>query len=270
MDALLLLQERYGAGWCLRLLNQWQERMKDSCGRYRSDCISAKATETFTHRAVAAGLDMESVDNVVSCAVNAHIRSDKLPYGSASPEALRQSLPARVANVGALLRAAFLLANADTGKVLANHIIATPSHYPLTACAELLISLRKGATPQTHQATINILLNYATKEIDRILAKGEKRADDWSINRRLPCTCEQCVAVNAFLAAPQERSATLSIAQKRRDHIMNTFSGQLLPVNISVVAKGSPHKLVLDKLPALQKEANDAFAALKELRKKLG
>jgi hypothetical protein len=58
--------------------------------------------------------------------------------------------------------------------------------------------------------------------------------------------------------------------QQHRNHVMENLKGQLLPVKISVITKGSPHKLVLDKLPELQKEANDRFNGLKALRKKLG
>ena len=239
--------------WCLGVLNQWQEKMKDG-GRYRDDGISAKATEACARGAVEAGLEMELIGNIVSCAVHAHIRRDKPQYGGSSPEALQQSLSARSTNAGALLRAAFLLSNADAGRLLANHIITTPSHYPLTACAELLISLWKGKTPQAHQATINILQDYATREIDQVLAKGEKRTDDWSIDQHLPCKCEHCKTVNKFFAASQESSVTLAIVQQHREHIMNAFRGQLLPVKISVIAKGSPHKLVLDKLPRFKKK----------------
>jgi hypothetical protein len=270
VDSVLLLQERYGAGWCLGLLNQWQEKMKDGYGGYCADRLSATATEAFAHRAVKAGLELEVIDNVVSCAVHAHIRSDNPAYGGLSPEALQKSLSSRIANVGALLHAAFLLPQADSGRVLADHIISLPSHYPLTACVELLAALRKEKIPQTHQATIDIMRDYAVKEIDRVVAKGEKSADNWSFDRCLPCACEHCKTVNKFLSASKESSVTLAIIQKHRDHIMNVFRGLLLPVKISVIAKGSPHKLVLEKLPALQKEANDTFAALKRLREQLG
>jgi hypothetical protein len=173
-------------------------------------------------------------------------------------------------NAKALLRASFVLTGTAAGQKLINHIITSPSHYPLTACAEGLIDLLESEVPKAHAVTVKTLRDHVMKVMDMELSKGTKAADDWSIASQLPCKCEHCRTVNAFLAAPNDRSKTLAIVQQHRNHVMENLKGQLLPVKISVITKGSPHKLVLDKLPELQKEANDRFNRLKALRKKLG
>jgi hypothetical protein len=172
-------------------------------------------------------------------------------------------------NARALLRAAFVLSDAATGQKLINHIVVTQSHYPVTTCAEWLIDILESDVPKTHTLSVKTLRDHVMKIMDQKLSKGAKAANDWSIDSRLPCNCGQCRPVNAFLQAANEYNKTLAIVQQHRNHIIDNFKGQLLPVKISVITKGSPHKLVLDKLPDLQKEANDRLNDLKVLRKRL-
>jgi hypothetical protein len=213
---------------------------------------------------------MELLNYIIDDAVDVHIKSETENSRWEKPESLKQSLPERMNNAKALLRASFGLADTTAGKKLINHIITSRSHYPLTACAEGLIDLQELEMPKAHAVTVKTLHDHVTKVMDMELSKGTKAADDWSIALQLPCKCEYCRTVNAFLAARNEQSKTLAIVQQHRNHVMENFKGQLLPVKISVIAKGSPHKLVLDKLPNLQKEANDRFKNLKALRKRLG
>jgi hypothetical protein len=265
----VLLQDRYGTGWCLGLFNVPKEKAKADYS-FRSEPRPAEETEAFACAAIKAGLDMELLNYIIDDAFDVHIKSDTENSRWEKPEILKNSLPERMRNAKALLRASFVLTGTAAGQKLINHIITSPSHYPLTACAEGLIDLLESEAPKAHAVTVKTLRDHVMKVMDMELGKGAKAADDWSIASQLPCECEHCRTVNAFLAAPNDRSKTLAIVQQHRNHVMENFKGQLLPVKIFVITKGSPHKLVLDKLPELQKEANDRFNDLKALRKKLG
>ena len=267
VKSFVLLQERYGAGWCLGLFNAAKEKAKTDHS-FRPSLRRAKETEALAHAAIKAQLDMELLNYIIDDAVDAHIKDDARDRRM-KPQELKRSLLERMKNARALLRAAFVLTDAAAVRKLINYIIATPSHYPLTACAEWLIDIRESDVPKTHTLSVKTLRDHVTNMMDRELSKGAKVANDWSIDSRLPCDCSQCRPVNAFLQAPNERKKTLAIVQQHRNHIIDNFKGQLLPVKISVIAKGSPHKLVLDKLPDLKKEASDRFNDLKGLRKRL-
>jgi hypothetical protein len=267
VKSFVLLQERYGMGWCLGLFNAAKEKAKTDYS-FSLSLRPAEETEALAHAAIKAELDMGLLNYIIDNAVDAHIKGDTRD-GRIRPEELKRSLPQRMKDARALLRAAFVLTDAAAGQKLINYIIVTPSHYPLTTCAEWLIDVLASDVPKTHALSVKILRDHVTTIMDRELSKGAKAANDWSIDSRLPCNCSQCRPVNAFLQAPNEHNKTLAIVQQHRNHIIDNFRGQLLPVKISVITKGSPHKLVLDKLPDLQKEANDRFKDLKVLRKKL-
>jgi 2OG-Fe(II) oxygenase superfamily len=267
VKSFVLLQERYGADWCLGLFNAAKEKAKTDYS-FGPSLRPAKETEALVHAAIKAELDAELLNYIVDEAVDAHIKDDTGDR-QIKPEELKRSLPERMKNARALLRAAFALMDAAAGQKLINYIIVTPSHYPLTTCAEWLIDILESDVPKAHTLSVKTLRDHVMKIMDRELSKGAKAANDWSIDSRLPCDCHQCRPVNAFLQAPNEYNKTLAIVQQHRNHIIDNFRGQLLPVKISVITKGSPHKLVLDKLPDLQKEANDQLNDLKVLRKRL-
>jgi len=267
VKSFVLLQECYGAGWCLGLFNKAKERSKTDYLFTGSD-RPTKETEALAHAAVKAELDMELLNYIIAEAVDAHIK-DNQADGRMRPRELKRSLLERMNDARALLRATFVLTNAAAGRKLIDHIITTPSHYSLAPCAEWLIDILRSDIPKTHEMAVKSLRDHVTRSMDGELSKGVKAANDWSIDSKLPCNCHQCGPVNVFLQASNESSKTLAVAQQHRSHIIGNFDGQLLPVKISVVAKGSPHKLVLDKWPNLQKEANDRFNDLKVLRERL-
>jgi hypothetical protein len=71
------------------------------------------------------------------------------------------------------------------------------------------------------------------------------------------------------LYSPGENSKTLAIVAHYRDHSTQVFSQQELPVKLSVVKQGSPHKLVLEKRTTLHKETAERFNILKMISSKL-
>jgi hypothetical protein len=267
VKSFILLQERYGTGWCLSLFNAAKEKAKTDYS-FSPSLRPAKETEALANAAIKVELDAELLNYIIDDAVDAHIKGDTGDR-RIKPEELKRSLPERMKNARALLRAAFVLSDAATGQKLINHIVVTQSHYPVTTCAEWLIDILESDVPKTHTLSVKTLRDHVMKIMDQKLSKGAKAANDWSIDSRLPCNCGQCRPVNAFLQAANEYNKTLAIVQQHRNHIIDNFKGQLLPVKISVITKGSPHKLVLDKLPDLQKEANDRLNDLKVLRKRL-
>jgi hypothetical protein len=93
-----------------------------------------------------------------------------------------------------------MLPDNEISQKLVGYFIAAEAFYPLTELAELSLSLQKPAMNSLHRAPYDVLRHHVVKVATQELEKGEKPANDWSIEARLPCNCEYCrIAADFFV-----------------------------------------------------------------------
>ena len=93
------------------------------------------------------------------------------------------------------------------------------------------------------------------------LARPQRAPGDWSVE--LPaggCTCDLCVTLRAFLAAPGRTVFEWPLAKQRRQHIHSRIEAAELPVTHVTRRQGRPYTLVLKKTDALFAREREARA----------
>ncbi len=70
---------------------------------------------------------------------------------------------------------------------------------------------------------------------------------DWTRANPLQCACADCLALGAFLVAPDQQQWRLKAAQDRRSHVEHTVRNAPCDIDLSTERRGSPHVLVAVK-----------------------
>lgn len=91
----------------------------------------------------------------------------------------------------------------------------------------------------------------AVRQLREEISHPQRAAGDWSINRPMGCTCDDCRRVDAFLGNPGERVAEMPLAEARRNHVSSQIAAADLPVTAQTRKTGRPYTLVLTKTPEL-------------------
>jgi predicted 2-oxoglutarate/Fe(II)-dependent dioxygenase YbiX len=73
---------------------------------------------------------------------------------------------------------------------------------------------------------------------------------DWTRSAALRCTCTDCTAFSAFLAAPDQAEFVFKAAQDRRTHVEQIGRAARADADYATIRVGSPHKLVIRKTDA--------------------
>lgn len=128
----------------------------------------------------------------------------------------------------------------------------------------------EGREPDDTRALgLGTLYERVVARLESAMAAPPRRSDDWSIACRLRCTCELCVELAAFLSASGRQKHAWPLAKERRQHVHSAIDSYNLPVSHTTLRRGSPHTLMLEKLPALferdaklRKELQAQLAAL--------
>ncbi len=267
VEAFALLHKQYGSPWCLDLWAAVRQKTKTDYS-FRIEVRPAKETESLLLAALKAHFPAELLNAIVANAVDRHVSGDVEDVWT-NQIRLQENLEGRMETVKALLRTTLKLENPVQTLKLLDHIKAMPARYPVEACAAWLIDLQKIKIPSAHQEGVSAWQASVASAIDREIAQGERQADDWHLDDRLSCACPHCQKVNVFLASKEETSQTLAIVQQHRTHVTEKFKGSLVPVDLTTIAKGSPHKLVLTKRKRLHHDAQERYRLLTELRRQM-
>lgn len=128
-------------------------------------------------------------------------------------------------------------------------LLAAPRTYPpdrvLLPLARRLASGPSGAAgvPTPLRDT---LLDFLAVRIGAPLAPPP----DWTRAAGLRCSCADCTAVSAFLAAPDQAELVFKAAQDRRAHVEQIARAAKVDAEYATIRAGSPHKLVIRKTDA--------------------
>ncbi len=143
---------------------------------------------------------------------------------------------------------------------LVNHLIKNPILYPHTELVTIICPLYP-SFKKIYKQAYDELCNYLIKSIENDLKQRQRKRDDWSIDATLNCRSIYCNEVDRFLKS-NNVTQTWSITKDNRNHIMEYFTEMELPVNLEVLRKGSPHKLIITKTQKLHTDAKENFKKL--------
>lgn len=92
----------------------------------------------------------------------------------------------------------------------------------------------------------------------------EKAPDDWSTVQPLRCACERCKVLKRFLASKSQVALEWPLPENGRSHIGFVIKLEGLPVGHSLVKKGRPYSLRLQKTAELFKQAKAQRRSLEQ------
>jgi hypothetical protein len=173
-----------------------------------------------------------------------------------------------------LLASSFLLDQVLIDRII-NKLIKEDRVYTHTMLAELLLLLSERVKTDK-LAQYDKLRKYTIEGLKFEVDQGLKAANDWSLDKKLPCSCEDCEKANLFITSSAESKLIWPLAELRRKHISSGIDNELLPITCYVIKKGSPYKLELQKnlkLNELREErfnkVNEFLCALKRIYKSI-
>ena len=97
------------------------------------------------------------------------------------------------------------------------------------------------------------LKNHVLDEINASLNSKPRGKDNWSIEVRNLCTCENCQVLNEYLSSSSRQKMIWPLAKNARKHIHRIIDDMNLPVTHTTERSGSPYKLHLTKTEQLFK-----------------
>jgi hypothetical protein len=113
----------------------------------------------------------------------------------------------------------------------------------------------RGGKNELHALGLAPVHTRALRALTRQLDVPERATDDWSIVSPLRCSCERCNVFKRYLAAKSQVELEWPLVEADRSHIEHIIQVEDLPVRHSLLKKGRPYTLVLEKTPELFKRA---------------
>jgi hypothetical protein len=258
------LEKIYGAIWCVDLLKYWASQKQ---GHYYSqhewlDHIASLAIETarlHIHESIICFL--------LSYQLNCFLTFDRNEIKS-TPYGKKQSLPKRKRQAISLLQACLVVPGSiDIMQQCVSHLLSKNELYSVLDIADIYFSFE---TVSAHfQSIFKTIHRYLSKYIDEALSVGLRDHSDWSITIPNGCSCEHCKIMKAFVRNQNEHEKIWPLSEQYRDHVSSVISNLALPIDISVVKKGSPYRLIIRKTERLYLDAKEQFDSLRRYQEKL-
>ncbi len=179
-------------------------------------------------------------------------------YRSELSRAMRQLIQ----YVHDLLKACRIVHQEALMNEIVDHLVSDPRCYPLLE----LMALIDDCETSSRQKLLNYLYAGLQKESDG----GLRQPDDWSIQEKITCECEDCAVLTRFLESRCEKEKIWPLAQGRRQHIHQAIQSLNIPVTHETQHTGSPHKLILIKTEKLHSQARTRFTQVQQALLRLG
>lgn len=141
------------------------------------------------------------------------------------------------------------------------------SNYEEPELVAWFLGVRAKASSQQKTQLIPIQQKLQER-VNALLSDGPPSASDVSFEGRLSCSCKHCKGINGFLQS-QQMKYILAAVQDIRKHVRQEFYGRELPITLTDLKQGSPHKLVIEKTAAIARKKQSDYAELIELRDQL-
>ena len=167
-----------------------------------------------------------------------------------------------------LLKACFAIASSiDIAQQWITHLLSQNELYSILEIADIYFACEK--IPNHFQPIMQPMHQYLEKYISDELLQGLRDQNDWIITIPNGCNCDHCKIMKAFVRSKNEHEKIWPLSEQYRDHISSVITQLALPIDISVVKKGLPYRLVLQKTNRLYLDAKERFEKLKNYLEKL-
>ncbi len=154
--------------------------------------------------------------------------------------------------VSAASRVAPELALRATERVLASPKTYAPDDV-LTPAALALAKIGEGKSWPAAARLREAALDHLRKRIALPLAPPP----DWARENPVRCRCAECLALGAFLIAPDQQRWRLKALQERRTHVERAVRNAHCDLDLATEKRGSPHTLVATKNEASYRRRAD-------------
>ena len=251
--------------WCLTLLKRWITDTKKTSYNGRN---LLQNIDTWVYEALNSGIEEKYIAQVLQYQSYNLLKNDRQSVKYNEKNRI-DSTPDRLKNIENLLKGCFFITSAiPIVESLLSHIKKYKKLYDTVPLTHLYLSI-----PPTDSHTYKKLLQdfggYLAKNIHTELGKGLRNPDDWSIMKKLDCSCEYCHTVKDFLRSKTHYQKIWSLGQVHRSHIEHILNQFRLPITLKTIKQGSPHKLVVEKTKQLYEDAKKRYETLCALAKKL-
>lgn len=263
LESFKKLEGVYDTDWCVDLLQYWaSQQQKSYHSQYELDQIELLAVE-------AAHLNIHEsiIYFLLSYQHDCFLKCDQSEIKS-TPYSKKQTLIRRKKQAISFLKACFVISSSiDVTQQWITHLLSQNELYSVLDIADIYFACEK--IPHHFQSVMQTMHEYLLKHIPDELVEGLRDANDWAITIPNGCNCEHCKIMKTFVRNKNEHEKIWPLSEQYRDHISSVITQLALPIDISVVKKGSPYRLVLHKTDRLYLDAKERFEKLKKYEEKL-
>ena len=262
----LLLQTTYGLTLCISLLEQWTSKKHwghSTCENLLE--VMKKLSE-----------EKNKNEELIDWLLNYHFEKIKEEDLSRKKHDNRAEIIAgetkRISHGIHFIHACLVAHHYPLCKKILTYITNEMELYPPLALIEVIRFLGKNVVHDDIQSEVKQLFQQVLSALKKEQAQGLRDANNWSINDKLTCTCEDCKILTKFLQSDITQTLRWPMGKDRRSHIHRTIDGLGIPVTHQTEHTGSPHKLILTKTDKLYqnvlsrfRQINEALSWLEEL-----
>ncbi|OGT49482.1 MAG: hypothetical protein A3E82_04560 [Gammaproteobacteria bacterium RIFCSPHIGHO2_12_FULL_38_11] len=257
------LEGTYGADWCVNLLKYWvSQQQKSYYSQHELEHI-----ELLAAQAVRLNIHESIIYFLLSYQHNCFLENDQKETKS-TPCNKKQNLTCRKKQAISLLTACFVISSSiDIAQQWITHLLSQNELYSILDIADIYFACEK--IPSHFQPIMKTMHQHLKKHISDELAESLRDPNDWTITIPNGCNCEHCKIMKGFVRNKVEREKIWPLSEQYRDHVSSVISQLALPIDISVVKKGSPYRLVLQKTDRLYLDAKEQFEKLTKYMRQL-
>ena len=148
-----------------------------------------------------------------------------------------------------LFRVLAELEDHETLNTFVQHALATPKRYPL----------REVLVPAVHQLpdslweqdlelpSYQLLFSHCVEALKQLTAAPVPEPTNWKQKAKVRCSCQDCKALQRFLANPKEQTKRFSLVSQRRSHLEYQIRSDKLDLDHTTETRGRPYTLVCTK-----------------------
>ena len=264
-ESLLSLQDAYGTSLCIKVLQEWakpKDRWNTSSKISNISDIVKILNNYQKHQ--------ELTEWLLTHQLNI-IKKDSVFYvKDASRARLIESLSGRIEEITDFTKACVIVSNNSVYLELLSHIIDHVKLYPSIELMSIIFFFRKKLKANDLKKwNYQKLFNYVYNELKNEQKVGLRKVDDWSINEKLSCSCDDCGTLKQFLESRTSKIIRWPLGKDRRKHIHQAIDQLSIPVLHKTEHTGSPHKLIITKTDNLYKGAKQRFDNLEKALSRL-
>jgi len=270
---LITLEKRYGISWCINILKHWHTERS-----YQKQVIAIDELDKLITRlcsAVSSDSGVKStMDELVEWMLShqwqvLQANNDyKLKYLQATQLSEQVNEQIRAARI--LISATLTAQHQMIHDELIHSLLKHQTLFPSVDLVSLLLSFKADHQQQERsQWFYQQALKQLYERLFKLLQKGTRQANDWSIMDSNNCSCNDCQVLKLFLQSKNMQEKTWPLNKNRRMHIHRTIDAMKLPVSHQTQRTGRPHKLVLKKTSDLFSRDKIQFKKITEAVRQL-